>query len=153
MPKKRKKRRIRPLALCVFRHEDRLFLSRGYDSHKDEAFYRPIGGRIEFGELSSKTVAREVMEEIGAQVANLVYLGTLESVFSYEGAPHHEIVLIYDGRFCDSAMYEDDLTITGRDDGKVLYTAGWRRLEAFRGEGAPPLYPAGLLALLDAAAS
>ncbi len=150
MPKKRKRRRIRPLALCVFRHEDKLFLSRGYDSHKGETFYRPIGGRIEFGERGADTVTREVMEEIGAEVRDLVYLGALESVFTYEGASHHEIVLIYDGKFRDRAMYDEGFTVTGRDDGEVLYQADWRHLGCFRGEDAPPLYPAGLLALLDA---
>ena len=36
MGKRKKKRRIRPLALCVFRREDKIFVARGYDSHKDQ---------------------------------------------------------------------------------------------------------------------
>ena len=51
---------------------------------KDETFYRPIGGRIEFGERGAETVAREIREEINAEVANLVYLGALENIFTYE---------------------------------------------------------------------
>ena len=101
---KKKKRRIRPLALCVFRREDKIFVSRGYDSHTGETFYRPIGGKIEFSERGAETVAREVREEIDAEVADLFYLGTLENIFFYEGAPHHEIIMIYDGRFCDPVM-------------------------------------------------
>ena len=153
MAKTKKKRRIRPLALCVFRRRDKIFVAQGYDSRKRETFYRPIGGRIEFGERGAETVAREVREEIDAQVADLVYLGTLESVFTYEGSPHHEIVLIYDGRFCQPAMNQDDVAVTGGDDGAVLYQASWKRLDDFRGDDAPPLYPAGLLAMLDAVAT
>lgn len=152
MSKGKKKRRIRPLALCVFRREDKIFVARGYDSRKDSAFYRPIGGRIEFGERGSDALAREVREEIDAAVADLVYLGTLENIFTYEGQRRHEIVMIYDGRFCDPTMNLDDAAVSGVDDGELLYKASWKRLSFFRADDAPPLYPAGLLNLLDSAA-
>jgi 8-oxo-dGTP pyrophosphatase MutT (NUDIX family) len=151
MAKRKKKARIRPLALCVFRRADKIFVSQGYDSHRDQTFYRPIGGKIEFGERGADAVAREVQEEIGADIADLAYLGALENIFSYEGKPHHEIVMIYDGRFTKPAMNADDITVQGADDGGILYEAGWKRLDFFRGQDAPPLYPAGLLNLLDAA--
>ncbi len=150
MGKRKKKRRIRPLALCVFRREDKIFVARGYDPHKGETFYRPIGGRIEFGERGVEAVAREVREEIDAAVADLVYLGALESIFTYDGKAGHEIVLLYDGRFMDPARNRDDYTVAGTDDGERLYRGGWRPLDFFRGAGAPPLYPAGLLDLLEA---
>ena len=152
MPSKRKKRklRIRPLALCVFRRGGLIFVARGCDSHTGQTFYRPIGGKIEFGERARDTVIREVREEIGAELESLRYLGTLENIFEYESRPGHEIVLIYDGAFSDPGMNRDDLAITGRDDGEVLYQACWKPLDFFRAQDAPPLYPEGLLALLDA---
>jgi len=150
MAKRKKKRRIRPLALCVFRREDKIFVARGYDSHKDQTFYRPIGGRIEFGERGSDAASREVREEIDAEVVDLAYLGALENIFTYEGEPHHEIILIYDGRFSDPALNLDESTVLGRDDGDVLYEGSWKTLAFFRGAGTPPLYPDGLLDLLGA---
>ncbi len=45
-----KKKRVRPLAICVFRHHDRILVMEGYDPVKKEHFYRPLGGGIEFGE-------------------------------------------------------------------------------------------------------
>lgn len=151
MPKRRRKPRIRPLSLCVFRRRDSIFVSQGYDSHRDQVFYRPIGGKIEFGETGADAVAREVREEIGAEVTDLAYLGTLENIFAYEGKPGHEIVMIYDGRFVDPALNADDIKVQGRDDGDILYEASWKSLDCFRAPDAPPLYPAGLLALLDSA--
>ncbi len=148
---KQKKARIRPLALCVFRRADKIFVARGYDSQKGQTFYRPIGGRIEFGERGRETVIREVREEIGAEVLDLEYLGALENIFRFEGKPGHEIVLIYDGKFRDPALNRDDLSIEGSDDGEILYEGSWKPLGFFRGAGAPPLYPAGLLALLERA--
>ena len=149
MPKRKKKARIRPLALCVFRRGEKIFVSQGYDSHKDQIFYRPIGGKIEFGERGADAAAREVREEIGAEITDLAYLGTLENIFIYEGKRHHEIVMIYDGRFTDPAMTADDIRVQGIDDGDILYEANWKPLDFFRAPDAPPLYPAGLLALLD----
>ncbi len=97
---------IRSLAICVFRNDDRIFVFEGYGPSKREAFYRPLGGAIEFGESSRKAIARELREEIGAEVSELRYLGTLENVFTYDGKPGHEIVLVHDGEFADKAMYE-----------------------------------------------
>jgi len=78
-----KKKRIRPLAICVFRHNDRILVAEGYDSIKDEYFYRPLGGGIEFGESSVETICRELMEELNAEVdrESLKYLGAVR-IFS-----------------------------------------------------------------------
>ena len=147
--KKRKKGKIRPLALCVFRRGDKIFLAEGYDSHEDKVFYRPIGGKIEFGERGHETVAREVMEEIQAAVSDVIYLGALENIFRFEGQPGHEIALIYDGCFTDVSLNRDDAVLQGRDDGGILYYGRWKTLDFFRNVSAPPLYPDGLLELLD----
>ncbi|MCY4466643.1 MAG: NUDIX hydrolase [Chloroflexi bacterium] len=146
----KRKKRIRPLALCIFRRGERILVARGYDKSSGETFYRPIGGKIEFGEPASQTVAREVMEELGAEVTDIAYLGALENIFVYEDKPGHEIVLIFDGRFVDESLNRDDALFIGEDDNLLLYEASWQRLDAFRSEDMPPLYPTGLLDLIDA---
>ena len=150
--KRRKKKRIRVLALCIFRRGDKIFVARGYDSVRGQVFYRPIGGAIEFGERAADAVTREVMEELGEAIRDLRYLGTLENIFTYEGAPGHEITRIYDGRFVDERLNRDDVQLRGMDDGEVLFDAVWLRLDAFRGDGAAVLYPDGLLELIDSQA-
>ena len=147
--KKKKKRQIRPLALCVFRRQDKIFLAEGYDAHEDKVFYRPIGGKIEFGERGHEALEREVMEEIQAHVASLRYLGTLENIFRYEGQPHHEIVMIYDGCFTDDRFNRDDAVVQGRNEKDILYQGSWKKIDFFRDSSGPPLYPVGLLELLD----
>jgi 8-oxo-dGTP pyrophosphatase MutT (NUDIX family) len=140
--------KVRPLALCVFRHGDQIFVAEGSDRHRQQTFYRPIGGKIEFGERAAATVKREVMEETGLQVRDLRYLGTLENLFTYEGQSGHEIVMIFDGAFVDPACYQDTFQVCGTDDGKILFVAMWKSLAFFR-SGSAPLYPDGLLALLE----
>ncbi len=153
MVKKSRKGRIRPLALCVFRRGDKIFVARGHDGHTRQTFYRPVGGAIKFGEPAAAALKREVMEELDAAVEGLRYLGALENIFRYEGKAGHEIALIFDGRFTDPDLNRDDLVLAGKDSGEILYEAMWLALDDFRGSAAPPLYPAGLLALLDGAAA
>lgn len=139
--------KIRPLAICVFRRDSRIFVAEGLDEVKQQKFYRPLGGKIEFGEYSQQTVARELQEEIGQAVTGLRYLGTLENIFTYNGAQGHEIVLVYDGAFVDEAMYGYE-SVEGREDGgTLLFTARWKSLDFFQ-RGEAPLYPDGLLELL-----
>ena len=143
---KKKTGRIRPLALCVIRHEDRILVAEGLDEVKQQTFYRPMGGGIEFGEYGHQTIVRELREEIREEVADLRYLGTLESIFEYNGETGHEICRIYDGVFVDETMYERE-SIQGEDNHGVLFVARWLPLSYFR-RGLAPLYPDGLLDLL-----
>lgn len=96
---------IRPIAICVFRHDGRILAAEGYEPLTGRLFYRPLGGAIEFGESSAATIEREIAEELGAAVTDLRYLGTLENVFTYGGQTGHEIVMVYDGEFVDRTLY------------------------------------------------
>ena len=75
-------KQIRAKALGVIQHEGRLLVFEGYDSVKDETYYRPLGGGIEFGETGAQAMAREIREEIGAEVTNVRYLGLSENIFT-----------------------------------------------------------------------
>ena len=143
-----KKKRIRPLAICVIRHHDRILVAEGYDSIKDEYFYRPLGGGIEFGEPSVETICRELIEEINAEVdrESLKFLGAVENIFHFNGTPGHEIVLIYDGTLKESGLYEQD-EILGKEVNGENFRAVWKDLDEFR-EGKFILYPTGLIEML-----
>jgi len=52
-----KKKRIRPLAICIFRHNDRILVAEGYDSVKDEYFYRLWEGESNLVSRVSKPFA------------------------------------------------------------------------------------------------
>jgi 8-oxo-dGTP pyrophosphatase MutT (NUDIX family) len=138
--------KIRPIAICVFRKDDRILVFEGYDPVKPELFYRPLGGGIEFGERGDQTVRREIREEIGAQITDVRYLGTLENIFTLNGRSRHEIVLVYDGRLTDPSLYDTTHLHGVEADGAPLKVV-WKRLADFRGNH-PQLYPLGLLELL-----
>jgi 8-oxo-dGTP pyrophosphatase MutT (NUDIX family) len=140
-----KKNHVRAIAICVFRNGDRILVAEGFDEVKNQKFYRPLGGTIEFGEYSAETVRRELLEEIQAEVFDLRYLGTLENIFTFNGEHGHEIVLVYDGKFIDRALYERE-RLRGDELG-MTFEAIWIDLREI-GPGFTPLYPTGLAELL-----
>src|SRR4051812_6931891 len=97
------KKRIRPIAICIFMKGDRTLVAEGYDVAKKQTFYRPLGGGIKYGERSQDAVVREVREEIGAEAINLRYLATIENIFTYNGEVGHEIVQVYRGDLANPA--------------------------------------------------
>jgi 8-oxo-dGTP pyrophosphatase MutT (NUDIX family)/NTP pyrophosphatase (non-canonical NTP hydrolase) len=140
--------RIRALALCVFRSGDRILVGEAHDPVKQQRFYRPLGGGIDPGEHGRQTIAREIREELGADVANVRYLGTVENVFTYAGKAGHEIVLVYDADFVDRSLYGRDEIAIYQQETDRHERAVWKTLDELRG-GPDPLYPTGVLDLLQ----
>lgn len=137
---------IRPLVICLFRNADFILVAEGYDTVKDENYYRPIGGGIEYGELSSDSLKREVKEEIGANIYNLKYLGTVENIFTYNGEIGHEIVMVYDAAFVDTSFYKTN-SFEGKEDDGTIFKLVWIPLSEFQ-KGKLRLVPDNLLKLI-----
>lgn len=143
--------RIRPLALCIFRHtqmSDRILVEEFDDHEKQQRWYRPLGGGIEFGECAQDAIVREIREELGASIANVRYLATLENIFTYEGEPGHEIVMLFEADFVDASFYARP-RIERQEEADKIICAVWKPLADFV-PGQPPLYPHGLLDCLVA---
>lgn len=141
-----KPNQIRPIAICLFRDKDRILVAEGYDPVKQQTFYRPLGGAVEFGERGTDTLLRELREELDTEIADLRYLGTLQNIFMYNGQRGHEIVLVYDGVFRDRRVYERP-ELLGREHDGSTFRAVWKSLSELR-SGEPPLYPEGLMTLI-----
>jgi 8-oxo-dGTP pyrophosphatase MutT (NUDIX family) len=136
---------VRPIAICIFRKDDCILVGEGYDAVKQETFFRPLGGSIEFGEHSSKTIVREIKEELGADIVNVSYQGTLEDIFICDAEPGHEIIMVYQASFADRSFYDKEC-IEGVE-GSLKFRALWKPF-AYFADGKVPLYPDGLLEML-----
>jgi ADP-ribose pyrophosphatase YjhB (NUDIX family) len=141
-----KKPKIRAIAICLFQNRGRILVHEEMDSVKGSAFARPLGGGLDFGETSQDAIAREIREELGAEMTEAQLLGIVENIFELEGKPGHEIVFVYDGRFVDESLYEQEsLNVV---EGKRKFKAVWRSLEELR-SGAARLVPPKLWELLE----
>jgi ADP-ribose pyrophosphatase YjhB (NUDIX family) len=140
---------IRPLALAVPRRGDDLLVFRGYDPTRDQTFYRPLGGGIEFGETAEQALHRELREELDTGLTGVRLLGVLENIFHGFGRDGHEITFIFACDLDDPALYEQDEVGPILDDSTTSVV--WHPLSGFT--PATPLYPAGLAGLLAADAT
>jgi 8-oxo-dGTP pyrophosphatase MutT (NUDIX family) len=125
-----KKERIRPIAICLLRRGEEILVHESYDSVKQRGFARPLGGGIDFGETSEAAAIREIKEELGVDITGVKLLGIVENIFVYEGEPGHEMVFVYDGRFVDESLYQQEsLTAV---EGERQFEAVWRSPQALR---------------------
>lgn len=141
-----KKSKIRVLALGMILNKNRIFVSQGYDSHKQESFYRALGGGVKFGESSYQALQREFQEELQAELTNIKYLGCLESIFTCNGKAGHEILQIYQADFVETKFYQLEQVIFYEKDRQE--TAVWIEIERFQ-SGELKLVPEGFLDLVE----
>ncbi len=138
--------RIRPISICVFKNNNHILVFEGHDTVRNETYYRPLGGGIEFGESGEVAIRREIMEELHTEIEELKYLGFLENIFVHNGKAGHEIVMVYDGVLTESTLYEQAEMEVEEANGERIRVV-WRKLDDFE-EGKSILYPKGLIELL-----
>lgn len=141
-------RDIRPIAICLFYHNEKILVFEGYDKGNDEIFYRPLGGAIEFGEYGEQALKREIREEIQAEIEDITLLTVFENLFTYEGKMAHEIVLVFDGTLVDGSLYKKNLIVQEDDDNQTKFKAYWKSLKEIKQENRP-LYPEGLYDFIE----
>ena len=133
---------IRNIAVGLPVRAGHVLVLRGVDRVKDEAFYRAIGGGIEFGETAEAALRREFTEELGVTLGAVELLDVIENIFEYEGKPGHEIAHVF-----AVASHEID-TIPLDAQLKVLDEGSPIRWVPIR-EAAHPFYPTGTAQILD----
>ena len=135
----------RVIALALLEHPERraILVSEGHDATRGTHFHRLLGGGVDPGERGADAVRRELEEEIAVEVVVGAHLGTIENIFTYDGRPGHEIVLVFAARFADPTLYAVE-RFEGVEADPV--NAIWHPLD---GPGREvPVYPPGALELL-----
>lgn len=113
---------IRPLALAIIRKDDKVMVQVGFDSKKNEKFYRLPGGGIEFGETGIVALEREFKEEFDSGLNNMEFLGLLENIFIYEGNPGHELVMVYSADLIKESLYDEkEIKILDKNNSRAVW--------------------------------
>lgn len=145
MLKKDQQTIIKPKAICIFQYSGKILVAEYQDPEKNKPFYRPLGGTIEFCEHSKNALAREIKEELGAEVINLRRLGVIENIYHFKGKDSYEILFIYNGEFVDDSLYM--ISSFNGIEGERKFEVYWKPIEDFL-TGKEQLYPEGLLDLI-----
>ena len=142
-------RSVRPKAICIIRKDSKYLLEFSKWPTEKDIFYIPLGGQIQYGEYGENTIKRELQEEIGAEICNIRYLGTIENIFDVDEQVGHEIVLVFEADFVDKSLYEKEI-IKGTEnevDPPLPIVAYWKTMREIEEEG-HPIYPDRLRNLL-----
>ena len=118
---------------------------KGKHSKGTGIFYRPIGGTIELGEISSETVIREYQEELEVKITIKSYISCLENIFNIDETIGHEIIQIYLVEFEDECLYQKQSFKVM--EGSKITLSKWIPLQELFNEK-KVLYPNGLSNLI-----
>jgi 8-oxo-dGTP pyrophosphatase MutT (NUDIX family) len=122
-------KKITPKAFLVIRRGNEILVQEGYDRVAKKAFFRPPGGKVEFGEYSQQTAVRELKEELGVDVTVTTPIGMLENIFTLDGESHHEILFIFEGVFNEEALYQK--SVLEALEGQRKFEMIWVNLQDF----------------------
>lgn len=134
---------IRPIVLGIAKNNKRILVSEGYDKVKNKAFYRCLGGGIEFQETSQEALKREFKEELSIDITVEEFCGISENIFTFQGKKGHEIVFFYNIKIKDEDYKEIYPKID--DDGEDV--AIWVDIDEFKSHK-KILYPEEILKYL-----
>ncbi len=141
-----KESKIQTLAMCVFRHKNTILVREEYDDEQKVFFYKPLGGKLTFGEYSWEALRREIKEDIGEDIKNLTFIGPAENIYNQNGHTEHELIFMFEGEFVNRSVYKkEDISLSGKNG--IAYRAVWKPVKDFTDNG-HLLYPEGLLEIL-----
>lgn len=139
--------RFRVIAICLMTNGDRILAFREPDSVKGDCYWRPLGGGIEFREHSRDAIIREMREEAGQEITDVLLLDVMENNFTMNGEDCHQIVFVYDARFLDPTVYACDSLTCHEHAFNMDFTASWRSLAEIESAG-DRLVPEGLAGIV-----
>ena len=138
---------IRATALALVLWRDHLLANRY--AHADGAYYRPLGGGINFGERARDALHRELRDEIDRSVEIVEQIGVSENIFELDGEPGHQLMFEFIVRWPDGEEPADLAPMVGSEDNGEPIDAHWLPLDRVCA-GDYTLYPDGLADRLPA---
>ncbi|WP_175406372.1 NUDIX domain-containing protein [Bacillus sp. FJAT-27264] len=138
--------KIRSVSLGIIRREEDILVQVINYPGRSTTFYRPIGGTIEFGEISKQALIREIREELNQEIEEPILISVIENIFGTEDDMGHEVDFIYEVKLKEKTLYDLD-EIEGVE-GDIKYKAQWKPLNFFKTDSDVKLVPDGLLDVL-----
>ena len=123
------------MVLTLVRRNNEILVSCGQNLINGKQHYRPLGGGIDFGELSVDCVSREMLEEINIELTEVTFLKHFECVYkTISGTPRHDLVFMYEAKFKDEANYQKEKYQIDEPYFTKPVFAEWIPIEYFKNE-------------------
>ena len=107
-------------AAGVIIHNGKILAHRNINSDH----YALVGGRVQIGENSAKTVKREIQEELGKNIEITGYIATIENFFEMKGSKYHEILFVHQAEFINDEDKKIEYTLKNKE-GKDYLQYEW----------------------------
>lgn len=127
-------------AAGVIIHNGKILAHRNINSDH----YALVGGRVQIGENSVKTVRREIQEELEKNIEITSYIATIENFFEMKGSKYHEILFVHQAEFINDEDKEIEYTLKNKE-GKDYLQYEWLDLNKIEEY---PLYPKAIQIIL-----
>lgn len=127
-------------AAGVIIHNGKILAHRNINSDH----YALVGGRVQIGENSAKTVKREMQEELGKNIEITSYTATIENFFEMKGSKYHEILFVHQAEFINEEDKKIEYTLKNKE-GKDYLQYEWLDLNKIEEY---PLYPKAIQTIL-----
>lgn len=127
-------------AAGVIIHNGKILAHRNINSDH----YALVGGRVQIGENSAKTVKREMQEELGKNIEITSYVATIENFFEMKGSKYHEILFVHQAEFINDEDKKIEYTLKNKE-GKDYLQYEWLDLSKIEEY---PLYPKAIQTIL-----
>ncbi len=127
-------------AAGVIIHNGKILAHRNINSDH----YALVGGRVQIGENSAKTVKREMQEELGKNIEIISYIATIENFFEMKGSKYHEILFVHQAEFINDEDKKIEYTLKNKE-GKDYLQYEWLDLNKIEEY---PLYPKAIQTIL-----
>ena len=111
-------------AAGVIIHNGKILAHRNINSDH----YALVGGRVQIGENSAKTVKREMQEELGKNIEIISYIATIENFFEMKGSKYHEILFVHQAEFINEEDKKIEYTLKNKE-GKDYLQYEWIDLD------------------------
>lgn len=129
---------IKVKVMCLIVNNGQILVARGRDTHAGKEYYRVLGGTLEFGEQAESGIRREIKEELGSEIENLVLVDVVENIFRHENREGHQITFLFKGDLIDKNIYEQNPVILQEENYDAV--AEWIPVVKFS-NGEAVLYP------------
>lgn len=130
-------------AIGVVWRDGRLLAAEVADNQGQVAGVRPLGGTVEFRELSEAAVKREFWEELGVGIDIVSGPVVFENLYTHAGYDGHEVIFVFEVEFsCENAVAGDPVVFHESDGTSNI--ARWYDPAELDLDGQLQLYPKGL---------